>query len=171
MIIITYNILVDAPVGLTILKHCRWWDYNGREHLPNGAGFLPCTGFLQSLIVASPGQPEARSEERRRGETARCLRIHKDLSKMEVYSWESHPFLCFFFQKARFDSWLSPGYLLVFLSHEASIYPIHLPLNHYWVLCNSNSSTAAWSEVMMPTVGKPSEAEVVVHGYVYCVYI
>lgn len=23
----------------------------------------------------------------------------------------------------------------------------------------------------MPTVGRPSEAEVVVHGYVYCVYI
>ena len=29
-----------------LMKHCKFWDYDGINHLPTGAGFLPFTVFI-----------------------------------------------------------------------------------------------------------------------------
>jgi len=31
------------------MKHGKYWDYNGKTHLPTGAGFLPSTVVHQAL--------------------------------------------------------------------------------------------------------------------------
>ena len=33
------------------MKHGKYWDYNGKTHLPTGAGFLPSTAVVHQALT------------------------------------------------------------------------------------------------------------------------